>query len=474
MDDLTRKNKASLSKSAIATYVHDIEELEKHEFTLRKTVDECLNEVRYLQQKSDRDLQNRERDYESLNNKYLTIAEQKQQMQAELNKEITMKREIEEKRASLKLVSAPLKPVEVKGDEKLYYYDTGKSCLFALLRMVVFLCLFALGACLVQDDSDFPIFFTIYISASIIFLIINIFRIAYVKKQEEAEHNEFLKRKKSYETLYQNYCKKLDEHREYLDSVNAYTEQLEKSENTITRWNKKISEADQNLNATLIGRDNAKKALETAEIEKKNSILKIALIKKTAEFLDIKAEEILKQKQELYEFGIIPPDYRMFDCVLQFDQIFRNDLADTMREAVKIYEERVFRNEIVRGIDRIYNMLLSIRDTMYGVGIVLSSIKNEVHLMSQNIASIAEDTNTILRLQEESNCLQAEYSLQLEKNNRVQKSLVDEERIAMEAVLNLQKDLIDETRASRYATEAIRESNRKYEWYMEQHRNGIF
>ena len=78
-----------------------------------------------------------------------------------------------------------------------------------------------------------------------------------------------------------------------------------------------------------------------------------------ADLLVQTADELHAKKESLYRANIIPPDYRELDCVLMFHQIFRNDLADTMREAVKIYEERVFRQEVIRGIDRIYRMGVS-------------------------------------------------------------------------------------------------------------------
>ena len=47
----------------------------------------------------------------------------------------------------------------------------------------------------------------------------------------------------------------------------------------------------------------------------------------------------------MYDMNIIPPDYRDLVYLFGFYKIFRNNLADTMREAVLLYEERDYREK---------------------------------------------------------------------------------------------------------------------------------
>jgi hypothetical protein len=47
-----------------------------------------------------------------------------------------------------------------------------------------------------------------------------------------------------------------------------------------------------------------------------------------------KTDALLKR---YYSLDILPPDYRTMDCVITLDHIFRNDLADTVREAILLY-----------------------------------------------------------------------------------------------------------------------------------------
>ncbi len=140
---------------------------------------------------------------------------------------------------------------------------------------------------------------------------------------------------------------------------------------------------------------------------------------------------------ELYAFNIIPPDYRYMDCVIILDQIFRNDLADTMREAIKIYEERVFRGSVIRGMDKIVSMLGRLSSDMSAISLKLDMINN-------NVAHMSNDLNRF------------------------------NERIASESAKNraVTEDLIRETQLGRYTNEKLLESNKRLEYYAEEYRMG--
>ena len=188
-----------------------------------------------------------------------------------------------------------------------------------------------------------------------------------------------------------------------------------------------------------------KKALEESEII--NDQIKI---------LEKHIESIHIKKQELYSIGIIPPDYRQMDCVIMLHQIFRNGLKDNMADAILLYEERVFRQEVIRGIDKIYNMLGQLNDSMRAIESRLIEVKQELQMigsdMSNQLAAIADNQSRILSEMEDAGEAQAAYAAAQEQ---------------------WQREQLAETRASRYAAEAVQRSNEKYEWYMDQHRRGF-
>lgn len=150
-----------------------------------------------------------------------------------------------------------------------------------------------------------------------------------------------------------------------------------------------------------------------------------------------KTQKIKSNLANLYSYDIIPPDYRYMDCVIMLDQIFRNDLADTMREAIKIYEERVFRGSVIRGMDKIVSMLGKLSSDMSAISLRLDMINN-------NVAHMSSDLNRF------------------------------NERIASEGAKNraATEDLIRETQLGRYTNEKLLESNKRLEYYAEEYRMG--
>lgn len=151
------------------------------------------------------------------------------------------------------------------------------------------------------------------------------------------------------------------------------------------------------------------------------------------------ADIIRENKVQLYEFGIVPPDYRSLDAVLMIANIFDNDLADTMREAVLLYDERVFRGEVVRGIDNINKSLSRLNQTMSAVVSCLYDINRNVSRVALEINGIANQI----------------YSMHEDVSEIGKKILKEQRKIA------------DDSRATRFAAEAIQKSAEKLEWYAE-------
>lgn len=100
------------------------------------------------------------------------------------------------------------------------------------------------------------------------------------------------------------------------------------------------------------------------------------------------AAEIRKNLDTLYAMNVIPQDYRTFDTLLCLNQIFRNDLADTIREAIELYEERVYRGEVVKGIQNIYSRLKEMNSSM-------DYITNELRKVEQDVNSMTRDMHKV-------------------------------------------------------------------------------
>lgn len=168
------------------------------------------------------------------------------------------------------------------------------------------------------------------------------------------------------------------------------------------------------LEAAYKEKENRLKQFEQEQQEKfkQNILPQIEAKIKQEEFLQSQAEQVAitleqlyDQRKEFYEVGIVPPDYRYLDCVGVLYQIFVNDLADTMRDAILLYEERVFRGEMIRGIDKINDHLESIEHNieqmnvmMRFVGVKLCEISAQSGEIIKELGNIADkiDENTVV------------------------------------------------------------------------------
>ena len=145
----------------------------------------------------------------------------------------------------------------------------------------------------------------------------------------------------------------------------------------------------------------------------------ISFYKNQAQICKSKSEEISNNLIRCYALNIIPPDYRTIDCVTILDHAFRNNLADTIREAVLYYEELLFRGEVVRGINNIYSRLGELLNT-------LNDVRDGLYEIQREVSDIKEDIHTFA--------------------------------ITSSKSLTIQKQILDETQATKMAIQAAKES----------------
>ncbi len=203
----------------------------------------------------------------------------------------------------------------------------------------------------------------------------------------------------------------------YIDEIDEYKSDIKKLEDDII-----IAEKEQSL----------------AEAKRAEDYKKADWIHSQADNIIETANIIRARKLKLYEIGIVPPDYRTLDATLMIANIFDNDLADTMREAILLYDERVFRGDVVRGIDNINRSLGQLNITMGAVLSCLNDIRASVNSVSRGLLSMGD------------------------KFTQMGGKILDE-----------QKRTTEEARAMRYATEELNESQEIMNRYIEDKRNGF-
>ena len=149
--------------------------------------------------------------------------------------------------------------------------------------------------------------------------------------------------------------------------------------------------------------------------------------------LDIQREKLSMQRDQLYKYNIIPPDYRTLDCVLMLSHIYRNGLAENMRDAINLYETRVFRGEMVRGINNIFEKLGEIAGKLGQVGITLNRIKADINIMSEDLFILVENSEETMRQQD--------------------------------VMISNQNEIIEQSKLNRMATEAVAKNAESIRYY---------
>lgn len=180
--------------------------------------------------------------------------------------------------------------------------------------------------------------------------------------------------------VYALMCKKRN--REYDEKCKAYKVAYDYYVVEKEKYEKQLKDEAATFNAT---RNNKEKyALQVA-----NTYIM------QADTLNGKISELKDLRDSMYSVGFIPPDYRTMDCVYGLNHIFRNDLADNMRDAVLQYEERVTSKAIIKGMSNIISRLDRLGSSM-------AYLTNEIHSVNENVYSMRQEIATLANAAAES------------------------------------------------------------------------
>ena len=414
----SQKN-ALVSKQQIATYVKDMADIEEREFLLRKAADKFQAEADNLRR---RDLYNISREEKELE-KLQTSAGYYKTRSTQLKESYLSKSTLLQNATDS---IQPIKPpqydkIKTMSPPKPAWKDDVKGFFhYFLIVLVVSLIPFSIVETVILAYIEdpvviLPIFYGLAIIISI--FLAKKFRKSAFKRAEKYHDYKILK-------------SRMDNYEADLHLYEQYTQlQAQISDQQI-----KIKQAEDNMLSN----------------EKEYNFL-LTQAKDARRDADI----IHKQKNQIYELGIIPPDYRTFDACIMLHSIFRNDLADTMREAVLLYDERVFRGEVLRGIDNIYQMLGQLAHTMADISDRLISIDSKVDSMLEESRTISSQLYSMEK--------SAEYSA-ARIADTVQESARQNEQY--------QAAILRQTEAARYSMESLEHTAQQHEWYINMRRTG--
>ena len=421
------QTKTVATKEQIAAYVKDMAEIEEREFLLRKAASELSHEAITMIRWADSHVENAQHNFTQYQQRcQLLIKSYAIDFIQNLPKPQPPVPPASYK--DFQNTAPQKKPMQINGFLLFVLFSwTSLICGGAIILTFFYL---MIAHFLRTDPFSETIHWPSMIIAAIIYLTLSALLCTWINVRQK-----------------KNYKKKIKEYENYQKIVKEANEYHEK---------KKRFESDEQKYITL---ESVKKQynefqseLQTAIAEQPVKHMQADLLQQQAEEFTKKANEIANKKNQLYAFNIIPPDYRTMDTAIMLNSIFRNDLADTMREAILIYDERVFRGDVLRGIHQIYQMLGRLASSMREIEDRLISIQSSVN-------SILEETRTL------SNQL---YNI----DNSIQ-SITDTIEHTTKSNTQYQAELLNQTQAIRHSIKAVEHTNQKYGYYMDLHRQGL-
>ncbi len=138
------------------------------------------------------------------------------------------------------------------------------------------------------------------------------------------------------------------------------------------------------------------KSLHSAQTDLQNFEHKtIPALSARADSLEKDAKLIEEKLRQCYELDIVKPSYRKLICVVILDEIFTNDKADTMREAMLLCDTEIRHAELIGKLDEVIHSLKALASTLQHMTYVLENINSNVSMISQDVYKIAESQDRI-------------------------------------------------------------------------------
>ena len=133
----------------------------------------------------------------------------------------------------------------------------------------------------------------------------------------------------------------------------------------------------------------AQKAIYDAEQELENQKNDSLTLYNKAEELDFAASKIRENLKQCYELDIIPPSYRKLVCLIIINDIFVNDKADTMREAILLCDSEIRHGQLINKLDDIYHSLETLATNIQSIVDIVSGISNNIKKISYDICNMS-------------------------------------------------------------------------------------
>ena len=213
----------------------------------------------------------------------------------------------------------------------------------------------------------------------------------------------------------------------YQNSLNFKKRDLENQAKEI----KKLEEDLQKINKTIRG---AELILEREDEAFAPIKSRADQIRQKADELDSAATFVEEKIKECYALNVIKPAYQKMVCVTILNDVFVNDKADTMREAMLLCDAEIRHSELIHQLDKVIHSLNILANNLQSIQDVLKTINANVSMISQDIFRLSE---------------------------------------SQEKMAGLIENIEGNSKAVAYATESIKQSADNADFYIAQRRAGV-
>lgn len=202
--------------------------------------------------------------------------------------------------------------------------------------------------------------------------------------------------------------------------IKSQEDEIKKLENDLPKIEKMITDAE-----LLLEMEDEAFAPIKAQAEQ---------IRQKADELDTAAARVEEKIRECYALNIIKPAYQKMVCVTILNDVFVNDKADTMREAMLLCDAEIRHSELIHQLDKVIHSLGILANSLQSIHDVLETINSNVSMISQDIFRMSES----------------------------------QEKMAV-----LLENIESNSQAAAFATESIKQSANNADFYIAQRRAGV-
>ncbi len=172
---------------------------------------------------------------------------------------------------------------------------------------------------------------------------------------------------------------------EYRQRNRQYNDTVRKENATAYAYNARLPQ----INAQIDAQNEALKKNYERKLQEMQA--GVALLEKELIELCNSIQELKEKLAQLYALDIIPPGYRTYDCVFGLYEIFVNRKKDNMPDAVVLYDDYVFRGQIIKGMGNIMSRLGSLTGLMASMGVSLERMQGQVVRLTDNVYEMADN-----------------------------------------------------------------------------------